>query len=549
MKKLIKVAAIASIGILTVVATPVHQTRAIPTDVDARENVAKIVSDMEVMMTRSYTNEAEDIAKLAEKGYDYDLTTQSFYSQGLPYSDYQYLEFIAAYTTIQNYCFKNGISMGDGINNIDFVNMTYEDAIETEYVSKKVDKYVQNEDGTFKKSGYTYITEPCDIPAYQIDKDGNYVKKGTEHIDLETVDTKYAEITLSTIGVEDVYRAFGLEREDFREEEDQRLAKLEEIMGEGEVGQTIFIENSTLMTEEQKQIIDESLTLAETNQQKQIISIASSIIGKVPYEWGGKSDKAGFDETWYTFDDSGRQKGLDCSGYVQWVLRTANIDGWKDLGSTAADLTSKRLQIISSEELLPGDLGFFYPAGTDKVNHVGIYLGNGKWIHCSSTANSVTVSNNIGFAVFRRFLDVSTNQQLADVELAGAEIPADKIVDDNVMLMAKIVQCEAQTEGYNGWVAVAQVIRNRILSPNFKGNDVLSVVGASGQFATYAKASRMSDGEVNVDILHVCEQVLDGTLKYYDDEVIGFKVNDGDEYWNGWHRYDILGNHAFYKLR
>ena len=39
---------------------------------------------------------------------------------------------------------------------------------------------------------------------------------------------------------------------------------------------------------------------------------------------------------------------------------------------------------------------------------------------------------------------------------------------------------------------------------------------------------------------------MEGTLKYYDENVIGFKVNDGNEDWNGWHRFDILGNHAFY---
>ncbi len=596
MHKILKLAAVASVGVTTFIATPFHDARASQTDTDARENVVKIVSDMENIMMRSYMNETEEIEKLASKGYDFDLTSQSFYSQGLPYTNYEYLEFIAAYSTIQNYCLEKGIDMAGGINEIDFVNSTYEDATETEYIPKKVDRYVENEEGKYLKDGYTYITEPCDIATYEKNEDGTYEKTGTQRVDLEKTEIKYASMSLSTISPEDIYKTYGLNREDFEEEENERYKKLNEIMGDSDVGQTVFIESSTAMTEEQKSIIDESAIHATTDQQKQIISIASSIIGKVPYEWGGKSTKSGVDETWYTFDESGRQKGLDCSGYVQWVLRTANVDGWEELGSTAADLTSKRLQVITSNEILPGDLGFFYPAGSEKINHVGIYLGDGKWIHCSSSANTVTITDNIGFTLFRRFLDIETKEEVKEKEenisVAGEDSEAinddsanvenvetdiniedtdeekveevredtsskepesenassQNIEDNDIMLMAKIVQCESQAEGYNGWVAVAQVIRNRILSPKFSGSNIKEIVSAPRQFSTYKKASNMTDNEVNMDIYKVCQDVMAGNLRYFeDDSIIGFKVNDGDENWNGWTRYTILGNHAFYK--
>ena len=546
-KMLITISAIASISILAVSISPLQRVTAAPAKADISESVAKVVSDMEGIMVRSYLEKKREVGDIAKLGYDYDLTMQNFCSRGLPYSEYDYLEFIAAYTTIQNYCIKNNIDMGNGINKIDFLRMDYEDAYETEYISKKVDKYIKNEDETYSKDGYTYITEPRDIATYKQDKSGNYVKAGTERVDLETKDVKYADITLSTIDVEDVYRTFGIDREDFEEEEKARLAKLVDAMGKSEIGQTVFIEASKFMTDEQKKIIDECLAGAETVQQKQIISLAASIIGRVPYEWGGKSDKAGFDSTWYTFDDTGRQKGLDCSGYVQWILRTANIPYWKECCSTSADLRSSRLEIVSSEELLPGDLGFFYPAGTEKVNHVGMYLGNGKWIHCSSSANTVTISDNIGFCIFRRFLDESTELDIE--EQFGAEFvngSLDAINDDDIMLMAKIVQCEARGEGYNGWVAVAQVIRNRIQSDRFDENNIREVVSAQNQFVTYTKAMNMSDMDVVQDIYDVCVQVMNGTLRYYDENVIGFKVNDGDSDWNGWRVYDVLGNHAFY---
>ena len=539
---------IATISIITTLFSPFAEIKAAPSEKDITEEVAKVVSDMEIIMNRSYKEKAEKISDIARLGYDYDLTKQSFYSLGLPYSDYDYLEFVAAYATIQNYCIKNNINMGKGINDIDFLKMDYTDASETEYISKKVDKYRENEDGTYSKDGYTYITEPQEIAKYKADDNGNYIKKGTEKVDLETREVKYADISLSTIDVEGVYKTFGLDREDFIDEEKARLAKLVNAMGKGNIAQTVFIEASMLMTDEQREIIEESLASAETVQQKQIISLAASIIGRVPYEWGGKSDKAGFDDTWYTFDDTGRQKGLDCSGYIQWILRTANVDGWKECVSTSADLRSSRLNVISEDELSPGDLGFFYPAGTEKVNHVGLYLGNGKWIHCSSSAKTVTISGNIGFCIFRRFLDESTQLRIEDEQggMDYMDVPQGAILDSDIMLMAKIVQCEARSVGYNGWVAVAQVIRNRIKSDRFSGNNVEEVVSEPGQFVTYARARSMDDEEVVQDIYHVCQRVMEGTLKYYDENVIGFKVNDGNEDWNGWHRFDILGNHAFY---
>ena len=539
---------IATISMITTLFSPFAEIKAAPSEKDITEEVAKVVSDMEIIMNRSYKEKAEKISDIARLGYDYDLTKQSFYSLGLPYSDYDYLEFVAAYATIQNYCIKNNINMGKGINDIDFLKMDYTDASETEYISKKVDKYRENEDGTYSKDGYTYITEPQEIAKYKADDNGNYIKKGTEKVDLETREVKYADISLSTIDVEGVYKTFGLDREDFIDEEKARLAKLVNAMGKGNIAQTVFIEASMLMTDEQREIIEESLASAETVQQKQIISLAASIIGRVPYEWGGKSDKAGFDDTWYTFDDTGRQKGLDCSGYIQWILRTANVDGWKECVSTSADLRSSRLNVISEDELSPGDLGFFYPAGTEKVNHVGLYLGNGKWIHCSSSAKTVTISGNIGFCIFRRFLDESTQLRIEDEQggMDYMDVPQGAILDSDIMLMAKIVQCEARSEGYNGWVAVAQVIRNRIKSDRFSGNNVEEVVSEPGQFVTYARARSMDDEEVVQDIYYVCQRVMEGTLKYYDENVIGFKVNDGNEDWNGWHRFDILGNHAFY---
>jgi len=92
-----------------------------------------------------------------------------------------------------------------------------------------------------------------------------------------------------------------------------------------------------------------------------VIDTAQQFLG-VPYVWGGSSPS-----------------GFDCSGFVQYVFARCGID----LPRTA-DVQATAGIPVSKAELQPGDLVFF--AG-DYVNisHVGIYVGNGKMIHASTT--------------------------------------------------------------------------------------------------------------------------------------------------------------------
>ncbi len=72
---------------------------------------------------------------------------------------------------------------------------------------------------------------------------------------------------------------------------------------------------------------------------------------------------------------------FDCSGYASWVLNHAGI-GF-DFGSRGV----KNLYSICEkvEEPMPGDLVFFTRTfATRGVSHVGIYVGDGKMIHCAA---------------------------------------------------------------------------------------------------------------------------------------------------------------------
>ena len=95
--------------------------------------------------------------------------------------------------------------------------------------------------------------------------------------------------------------------------------------------------------------------------QNGIVNLARQFLG-VPYVWGGSSPN-----------------GFDCSGFVQYVYAQQGIS----LPRTA-DIQATAGYPVDKADLQPGDLVFF--AG-DYVNisHVGIYVGDGKMIHASTS--------------------------------------------------------------------------------------------------------------------------------------------------------------------
>ncbi len=80
--------------------------------------------------------------------------------------------------------------------------------------------------------------------------------------------------------------------------------------------------------------------------------------------------------------------GFDCSGFVSYVYSKMGVA----LPRTAkAQSTFGR--ILETPDLLPGDILFFETSDSGEINHSGIYLGNGEFIHASSGKGKVTISN------------------------------------------------------------------------------------------------------------------------------------------------------------
>ena len=106
-----------------------------------------------------------------------------------------------------------------------------------------------------------------------------------------------------------------------------------------------------------------------SSERAQIIEYAMQFIG-TPYHYGKASPEEGF----------------DCSGFTQYVF--AHF-GYSLNRSSAAQI--KNGYAIGYEELLPGDLVFFSRAGY-AVGHVGLYIGDGKFIHAPHTGDYVKIS-------------------------------------------------------------------------------------------------------------------------------------------------------------
>lgn len=102
------------------------------------------------------------------------------------------------------------------------------------------------------------------------------------------------------------------------------------------------------------------------------VLVAKKQINK-KYRWGGTNPHTGF----------------DCSGLMQYVYKASRIH----IPRTAA-AQYKHTRRVSMKNLKVGDLIFFHTRRTRaKVNHVGIYLGGGKFIHAPRPGKLVSITN------------------------------------------------------------------------------------------------------------------------------------------------------------
>ena len=101
-----------------------------------------------------------------------------------------------------------------------------------------------------------------------------------------------------------------------------------------------------------------------------VANLAQQYVGS-PYRWGGLSPA-----------------GFDCSGFVKFVYAQFGIDLPHD---ESGQLNSGPR--VDADSLAPGDILVFADTYRAGLSHVGIYIGDGRFVHAADEAHGVLVSN------------------------------------------------------------------------------------------------------------------------------------------------------------
>lgn len=107
----------------------------------------------------------------------------------------------------------------------------------------------------------------------------------------------------------------------------------------------------------------------ETKAGDTLVAAAMKYLG-CPYVYGGTSPS-----------------GFDCSGFVQYVCSECGIT----VTRTAASMYGGDGVSVDKSALEPGDLVFF-SSSSESIGHVGIYIGDGQFIHASNPSTGVIIS-------------------------------------------------------------------------------------------------------------------------------------------------------------
>ena len=129
----------------------------------------------------------------------------------------------------------------------------------------------------------------------------------------------------------------------------------------------------------------------------QMLGKAMTLLG-VPYKRGGSTAETGF----------------DCSGFVRHIYETSIGRLLPRRAEEQATVTDK----IDRSELNPGDLVFFNTMRRT-FSHVGIYLGDGKFIHAPSVGKAVRVDDLRTAYWTKRFTGARRVQETTTPETAN----------------------------------------------------------------------------------------------------------------------------------
>ena len=209
-----------------------------------------------------------------------------------------------------------------------------------------------------------------------------------------------------------------------------------------------------------------SVKPAASSMGEEIAEYATTFVGKIPYIWGGTS----------------LSYGADCSGFVQSIFSSFGIN----LPRIAQDQGANGEIVPDVSDAQPGDIVYW---GSNP--HVGIYLGNGKVVHCSghdyNTAENPGTGpmiSNVDFmpiTSIRRYIILQDNSE--GIAETGFRTDRTEYSQKQMELIWAIVAQE-DNGSYQGALAVISSAMNRTESGKwgYEGGNALSQLTAPGQY-------------------------------------------------------------------
>ena len=209
-----------------------------------------------------------------------------------------------------------------------------------------------------------------------------------------------------------------------------------------------------------------SVKPAASSMGEQIAEYAATFVGKIPYVWGGTS----------------LSYGADCSGFVQSIFSFFGIN----LPRIAQDQGANGEIVPDVSDAQPGDIVYW-----GSSPHVGIYLGDGKVVHCSGHSYNTAENPGTGPMIsdvdfmpitsIRRYIILQDSSE--GIAETGFRTDGTKYSQKQMELIWAIVAQE-DNGSYQGALAVISSAMNRTESGKwgYEGGNALSQLTAPGQY-------------------------------------------------------------------
>ena len=238
-----------------------------------------------------------------------------------------------------------------------------------------------------------------------------------------------------------------------------------------------------------------SVKPAASSMGEEIAEYATTFVGKIPYVWGGTS----------------LSYGADCSGFVQSIFSSFGIN----LPRIAQDQGANGEIVPDVSDAQPGDVVYW---GSNP--HVGIYLGDGKVVHCSGHSYNTAENpgtgpmiSNVDFmpiTSIRRYIILQDeNEGIAET---GFRTDGTEYSQKQMELIWAIVAQE-DNGSYQGALAVISSAMNRTESGKwgYEGGNALSQLTAPGQYC-YSMDSYWKS-RLNGNVPDYVKQAVDDCLR------------------------------------